>query len=191
MQDLSKFNRNHATFLPAISGFYTGMLARQQDRVPAGFEKGVEGMNFLDPDGYFFYDKALYSAGHAYLNLEKSIEREEMVWTRDRDRTVLVSDSGGFQIGKGVIKFDWENFYEKKGDKNYYVVYRRSDGAHVRSQGLDKGSYRGDIRIDPAPRWNRTNDAILVPGLASDNTRQMFVIRVVESPRSTSSNSAK
>lgn len=123
MQDLSKFNRDHATFLPAISGFYTGMLSRQQDRVPAGFENGVEGMNFLDPDkGYFFYDKGLYSAGHAYLDLEKSVDREQMVWTRDRDKTVLVSDSGGFQIGKGVIKFDWENFYEKEGDKGYKGV---------------------------------------------------------------------
>jgi len=50
-----------------------------------------------------------------------------------------------------------------------------------RRKGLDKGSYGGDIRIDPAPRWNRTNDAILVPGIAKDNTRQMYVIRVVGS----------
>ena len=67
----------------------------------------------------------------------------------------------------------------KKGNKNYYAVYRRSDGAFVRSEGLDKGSYGGDIRIDPAPRWNRTNDAILVPGIAKNKTRQMFVIRVI------------
>ncbi|MCH7686081.1 MAG: hypothetical protein IH899_05270 [Planctomycetes bacterium] len=67
----------------------------------------------------------------------------------------------------------------KKGNKNYYVVYRRSDGAYGRSEGVDKGSYGGDIRVDPAPRWNRTNDAILVPGIAKDKTRQMFVIRVV------------
>ncbi len=66
----------------------------------------------------------------------------------------------------------------KKGTKNYYVVYRRCDGAFVRSVGLDKGAYVGDIRIDPAPRWNRTNDAILVPGLAKNKTRQMFMIRV-------------
>ncbi len=72
----------------------------------------------------------------------------------------------------------------KKGDKNYYVVYRRSDGAFARSRGLDRGSYGGDIRIDPAPRWNRTGDAILVPGIAENQTRQMFVIRVVApSPR--------
>jgi len=66
----------------------------------------------------------------------------------------------------------------KKGNKNFYAVYRRSDGAFVRSPGLDKGAYSGDIRIDPAPRWNRTNNAILVPGIAENGTRQMFMIRV-------------
>ena len=67
----------------------------------------------------------------------------------------------------------------KKGNKNYYAVYRRSDGAFAISEGLDKGSYGGDIRIDPAPRWNRTNDAILVPGIANNKTRQMFMIRMI------------
>jgi hypothetical protein len=66
----------------------------------------------------------------------------------------------------------------KKGNKNYYSVFRLSDGAFAMSEGLDKGSYGGDIRIDPAPRWNRTNDAILVPGIADNKTRQMFMIRV-------------
>lgn len=67
----------------------------------------------------------------------------------------------------------------KEGTKNFYSVYRRSDGSFIRSEGLDKGAYSGDIRIDPAPRWNRTNDAILVPGIDKDNTRQMFMIRVI------------
>ena len=67
----------------------------------------------------------------------------------------------------------------KKGDKNRFVVYRRSDGVYGRSKGLSKGSYSGDIRIDPAPRWNRANNAILVPGIAGNKTRQMFVIRIV------------
>lgn len=71
-----------------------------------------------------------------------------------------------------------------KGGKNYYVVYRRSDGAFARSPGLDKGTYGGDIRIDPAPCWNRTGDAFLVPGIAANNTRQMFVVRVIAGPES-------
>ena len=77
------------------------------------------------------------------------------------------------------------NGYEDN-NKNYYAVYRRSDGAFVRSEGIDKGGYSGDIRIDGAPRWNRTNDAILVPGIAKNKTRQMFVISVIttgESPK--------
>ena len=67
----------------------------------------------------------------------------------------------------------------KKGTENFYVVYRLSDGAFVRSEGFDKGAFSGDIRIDPAPRWNRTNDAILVPGIDKNRTRQMFMIRLI------------
>ncbi|MCD6354463.1 MAG: hypothetical protein J7L95_02845 [Prolixibacteraceae bacterium] len=69
------------------------------------------------------------------------------------------------------------NGYSKSG-KNYYTVLRRSDNAFARSEGIDKGAYSGNIRIDPAPRWNRTNDAILVPGISKNKTRQMFVIHV-------------
>jgi hypothetical protein len=67
----------------------------------------------------------------------------------------------------------------KKGDRNYYTVYRRDDGAFAFSEGIYKGNSSGNIRIDPAPRWNRTNDAILVPGIAKNNTRQIFMVRVV------------
>lgn len=70
------------------------------------------------------------------------------------------------------------NGYKKK-DENRFVLYRRSDGLYARSAGIDKGSYSGDIRIDPAPRWNRASNAILVPGIAKNKTRQMFVIRVI------------
>ncbi len=65
-----------------------------------------------------------------------------------------------------------------KSSKNFYTVYRRKDGAFAQSQGIDKGSFSGDIRIDPAPCWNRTNDAVLVSGITSNNTRQLFIIRL-------------
>ena len=38
---------------------------------------------------------------------------------------------------------------------------------------------RSTTRIDGAPRWNRTSDAILVGGVAKDGTRQMSIIRLV------------
>lgn len=69
----------------------------------------------------------------------------------------------------------------KDGNENYYAIYRISDGAYVRSKGIDKGKFSGDIRIDAAPRWNRTNNAILVPGIAPNGTRQMFMIKILHS----------
>jgi len=64
------------------------------------------------------------------------------------------------------------------GDVNRYVVLRLSDGHYGRTPAFSRGKYRGDLRIDSAPRWNRSNDAILVPGIATDKTRQLFIIRV-------------
>ncbi len=75
------------------------------------------------------------------------------------------------------------NGFGGKSGKNYYVLVRLADGANIRSQGFSRGPYvRGELRIDPAPRWNRTNDAILVPRYTADGTRQMCIIRVREKP---------
>jgi hypothetical protein len=117
--DLTARNKDYAVFLPSISTFYNNHVARQRynpdfipaSRMPAGFENGVEGMNFLNEEqAYFKYKWGLYSAGHAQLNLAKADESDSMVQERDRDRTFILGDSGGFQIIKGVIQCDWKNF---------------------------------------------------------------------------------
>ena len=66
------------------------------------------------------------------------------------------------------------------GGNNYYTVFRRSDGTWERTPPISRGAYTGgDLRIDGAPSWNRTSDAILFPGLdPTDGTRQIFVIQV-------------
>ena len=75
------------------------------------------------------------------------------------------------------------NGYDMDG-YNYYTIYRLKDGAHVTSVGLSRGAYtRGDLRIDPAPRWNRTSDAILVPGWTRAGTRQLHVISIEDKSR--------
>ena len=132
MLDLSNFRKDHAIFLPAISSYFCEVMGRAKHfedymvdgRVPAGFENGLEGLNFIDPDnGYIFYDKALYSAGHAYLEEghPKGEKIEYIINQRDRSKVELFGDSGGYQIGKGVINFDWEHFFEKPGDMNSVV----------------------------------------------------------------------
>jgi hypothetical protein len=116
--NLTESQKDYAIFLPAISGFYGTYIAKQRledfvpaSRMPAGFDRGVEGLNFLNPEqGYFSYKYGLYSAGHAQLDLKKSYTQESMVQQRDRNNTLILGDSGGFQIGKGVLKFDFRDF---------------------------------------------------------------------------------
>lgn len=125
--DLSKRNSDYATYLPAISGYLMGLLGKCENvpgwldpnRTPKEFEHGFRGLDFLSDDkSYYHYDKALYSAGHAYLDMDKSKLLEFCIHERPA-HTTLLADSGGFQVGKGVIKFDWENFFEKPGDRGY------------------------------------------------------------------------
>jgi hypothetical protein len=59
-----------------------------------------------------------------------------------------------------------------------YTILRRADGAFVRSPPIPTKAGGGNVRVDAAPRWNRTSDALLVPGLASDGTLQLFVARI-------------
>ena len=116
--NLTPLQKDYAVYLPAISSFYSTYVAKQRledfvskERIPAGFDRGIEGMNFLNPEeGYFTYKYGLYSAGHAQLDLNKSITQESMIQQRDRPNTMILGDSGGYQIGKGVLKFDWLNF---------------------------------------------------------------------------------
>ncbi len=123
--NLTPLQKDYAVYLPAISSFYSTYVAKQRleefvpkDRIPAGFDRGIEGMNFLNPEqGYFTYKYALYSAGHAQLDLQKSIVQESMIQQRDRANTMILGDSGGYQIGKGVLKFDWLNFEGAEANK--------------------------------------------------------------------------
>jgi hypothetical protein len=69
----------------------------------------------------------------------------------------------------------------RRQSTNYYTFFHRSNGAWVRSQGFDvKGWTSGDLRCDPAPCWNRQSNAIAFPAIATDGTRQMFLLRLKE-----------
>ncbi len=123
--DLTPLQKDYAVYLPAISSFYSTYIAKQRveefipkDRIPKEFDRGIEGMNFLNPEqGYFYYKYGLYSAGHAQLDLNKSLVQESMIQDRDRSKTMILGDSGGYQIGKGVLKFDWLNFEGAEANK--------------------------------------------------------------------------
>lgn len=116
--NLTAKQQDYAIFLPALSSFFSSFISKQQldpnfissTRVPAGFENGVEGMNWFNKtQAYFNYQWSLYSAGHAELDVNKGPGRDEMVRARDRKNTFVLGDSGGFQIGKGVWEGNWKD----------------------------------------------------------------------------------
>jgi hypothetical protein len=92
----------------------------------------------------------------------------------------FVSPGGDISLSPDA---EWlvNGFSTSNRKQNKYILLRRSDGASVRSKTFSRGPYqRGELRIDPGPRWNRCGNAILVPGITADGTRQLHLVRIVE-----------
>ena len=114
--DLTAEQKDYATFLPALSGFYATFIGKQRreeyvdkSRIPFP-NNDMEGLNWLNRQkGIFKYHWTLYSAGHAELDINKDAPKELMIRERDRENSWLLGDSGGFQIGKGVWEGDWKD----------------------------------------------------------------------------------
>ena len=115
--NLTAKQNDYAVFLPAISGFYATFVGKQRDpingpyvdpaRMPAGIPD-MEQMNWLNSQkGLFPYRWSLYSGGHANLDLTKQDWSEDMVRNREPG-TLMLGDSGGFQIAKGLWEGDWK-----------------------------------------------------------------------------------
>ena len=114
--DLTAKQNDYAVFLPAISSFYATYVGKQRfdsesiptDRMPADIPN-MEMLNWLNPkEGLFPYKWSLYSAGHANLDMDKVVPKEDMVRNRDPS-SFMLADSGGFQIAKGVWPGDWKD----------------------------------------------------------------------------------
>ena len=137
----------YAVFLPAISGFYATYIGKQRDpvngpyvdpaRMPAGIQD-MEMMNWLnDQKGLFPYKWSLYSGGHANLDLNKQDWSEDMVRTRNPN-TLMLGDSGGFQIAKGLWEGDWRaNSGCPKAQKRREAVLKWLDGIADYGMTLD------------------------------------------------------
>ena len=133
----------YAVFLPAISSFYSTYIGRQRHepfvaaaRMPAAIPD-MEQMNFLNAQkGLFHYRWGLYSAGHADLDLTKFNSREDMLRNRDPNNIIL-GDSGGFQIAKGVWEGDWKDPQDKKSHRRREAVLKWLDGSSNYAMTLD------------------------------------------------------
>ena len=90
---------SYPVFLPA---FQKMTIKNIMDEAKHRAFPATKELNWYRPDNEHWKHLAgLYSLGHSQL--EANDPAEAMVTTRDRDRTILIADSGGYQIGKGTF----------------------------------------------------------------------------------------
>ena len=153
--NLTAKQNDYAVFLPAISGFYATYIGKQRDPVngpyvdPARMPKGLkdmEQMNWLNSaKGLFPYKWSLYSGGHANLDLTKQDWSEDMVRNREAG-TVMLGDSGGFQIAKGLWEGEWR-------DPTSPEVQTKM--AELRAKGIE---HRPDLKPDGTPKHDKNGN---------------------------------
>lgn len=104
-------------YVRMVSGYTQNLEGPRKGQLPSFLKHGYDSLNFLDQDkGDFTLTHSLFSAGHATLDLTK-LHVEKMIQERDRDRTWMLGDSGGYQIASGILNYDWAN----------YTVFKPSD----------------------------------------------------------------
>jgi hypothetical protein len=98
----------------------------------------MDQMDWLNAQQALFpYKWSLYSGGHANLDLTKEDASEDMVRKRDPN-TVMLGDSGGFQIAKGLWEGDWKaNSGCPKAQKKREAVLTWLDSISNYGMGLD------------------------------------------------------
>lgn len=94
---------NQAVYVPSVTPSYAMQVYAKNypQRLPHGVKAGA--LNFLDPANrdFFHISHVMSSAGQA-LNQKKSC----IITERDRASTVLICDSGGYQIAHNSKKID-------------------------------------------------------------------------------------
>ena len=171
--NLTAKQKDYAVFLPAISGFYATYVGKQRDpvngpyvdptRMPAGI-KDMEMMNWLNSaKGLFPYRWSLYSGGHANLDLTKQDWSEDMVRNREAG-TLMLGDSGGFQIAKGLWEGEWRDptspevqakMAELKAKGVEHALDLKPDGTPKH----DKNGNKKYVKIDHVKNYQNLLDA--------------------------------
>jgi hypothetical protein len=146
----------------------------------------------MKPDGSHLRALKQHIGGHPEWDLGHKmighVDGKQVIYDTDRDEIAgQMGDRDVFPDPEGDValspdgKWFVNGFKRKKEQKNFYVIYRRSDGAHVRTQGFNIGTWvSGALRQDPSPCWNRASDQVLVPAVSSDGkSRQLFVLSIL------------
>lgn len=106
-------------YLPSLQPNWVSSVKRSlydyRDHIEHGSFASLDEFNWYDGSKpRFHHPYALYSPGHAELDLDKARAVDKLLFERDRDRTFLLADSGGFQVGKGAWPFEQTSKYVTK-----------------------------------------------------------------------------
>jgi hypothetical protein len=121
--DYSLSQKDYAIYTPSISINYSsyGMHDNMESfgvktkgyapnsRMPSVYHPNGDENNYLQRDnGNFYYPYCLFSAGHAELDINKIVndKSNSMIHSHGND-SVVIGDSGGYQISTGVIPIKW------------------------------------------------------------------------------------
>ncbi|KAA0681892.1 hypothetical protein [Roseomonas genomospecies 6] len=111
---------DRATYTPALQPDYAATVSCDPSKIrdgniPAGL--ALSDFNFLNPGGALLtHPIALYSAGHDPENPPPAIIRD-----RDRTKSTLIGDSGGYQIKKG--KLTWREDRTRQAILEFLETY--------------------------------------------------------------------
>lgn len=117
-ENLTEQYKDYAVYLPSLQQGYAAFPFRDASSVRDGdLPKGLKlsDLDFLNPNSNLWHCKyVLYSAGQFD---RAQIRTPDMVSMRNPD-TVVVGDSGGFQIGTGNLK-ELKGWAKHANDPNY------------------------------------------------------------------------
>ena len=159
----------------------------------ADFETMPEGKRVnvpfsVRPDGSELTRHEIFIGGHPEWEWGS-----RMIGSRDGQQVIydlaqkkVVESLGGkdvFPNPEGDVSLSpdgsWFVNSHRRDQHNHYTFLNMKTRQTVNSPPIFMSTWRGGpLRLDPAPCWNRTSDAIVVPGIAPDGTRQMFLLEL-------------
>ncbi len=156
------------------------------ENMPQG--KRVNSPFSVRPDGTGLTRHDTFIGGHPEWewgpHIIGSHDNQQVVY--DTAQKKVVASLGGKEVfpnpeGDIALSPDgsWFVNSHREGEYHHYTFLEMKTRREVRSPRVFLSNWnRGALRLDPAPCWNRTSDAIVVPGIAPDGTRQMFLLEL-------------
>jgi hypothetical protein len=143
----------------------------------------------IRPDGTGLTMHSQHIGGHPEwatgTGIIGAVDGKQVIYDVDQKKVVEVLGAGdvfpqpGGDVALSPDSKWFVNGYREK-QANHYIVYRRADKTWQKTSSYPHpGRTSGELRVDAAPTWNRTSDAVLFPAVDSkDDSRQLFLLRI-------------